>query len=187
MPTRIIEIIDSVDKCQLKLRDISSIENAPYAALSYCWGGEQVVKCTTDTINTWLIEIPFGILPKTIQDSVTVCRRLAIRYLWIDSLCIVQDDTPEKSFEIAQMPHIYRNARLTIAAARARTVREGFLHHRTATEHIQDIFELPYCGPGADGSITLFRTELGPEPIDERAWTLQERLLSPRTLEFGVR
>jgi hypothetical protein len=116
-----------------------------------------------------------------------VCRRLGIPYLSVDRLCILQDDTLDKSFQIAQMHQIYRNASLTIAAAAARTVREGFLHQRTAAEHTQDVFELPYCGPDADGTITLLRTGSGPEPIDERAWTLQERLLPPKTFEFGTR
>lgn len=188
MPTRLIEIMDSSDDFTIRLRLTKGSESEPYIALSYCWGGAQAVKCMNSLIDQWLVSISRPLLPQTIQDSIIVCRRLGVRFLWIDSLCIIQDNASDKAYEIAQMPQIYRNATLTIAAARARNVHEGFLEERVAPRFIGEVFELPYiCPDNQLGSIILCRSGLMKEPLDERAWALQERLLSPRTLEYGTR
>ncbi len=71
--------------------------------------------------------IPIPSLSKSVQDAVLVCRRLGIRYLWVDALCIVQDDTDERQREAAQMHRIYSNSHLTIAAHAAVSSKDGFL------------------------------------------------------------
>jgi hypothetical protein len=172
----------------LRVREMQGCPGEPYAALSYCWGGDQPVKSTLALISKWRMGIPWERLPKTLQDALIVCQMLGIRFLWVDAFCIVQDDPHDKSVEIGQMPNIYRNSTVTIAASRASSVVEGFLGDRTATNFPDQVFELPYqCQNGQLGSITLIRTHIEPEPLDVRGWTLQERLLSPRTLEFGTR
>jgi hypothetical protein len=106
--------------------------------------------------------------------------------LWVDALCIIQDDQYNKTTEIAKMPYIYGNATLTIAATSSRTVEDGFLHQRAVTS--PTAFKLPYqCPENALGSVTIFILEITREPLDERGWTLQERLLSKRFLQFGSR
>lgn len=83
------------------------------------------------------------------------------------------------------MPSIYSNATVTIAASRAKSTTEGFLHNRPSPDAI---FELPCLCPGREiGSINLFPDPLGEEegePLDKRGWALQERLLSTRVLEY---
>ena len=69
-------------------------------------------------------------LPATMRDAVIVTEKLGIMNLWIDALCIVQDDTIDKAREIAQMPLIYSQAIVTIAASRASGVEKGFLHDK---------------------------------------------------------
>jgi hypothetical protein len=83
-------------------------------------------------------------LPKTIQDAVFIARKLGLQFLWVDALCIIQDEEEDKSKEITQMPQIYKNTYVTITAASARSSDDGFLQVRDVLcEHL-DVFKLPY-------------------------------------------
>ncbi|RYP78176.1 hypothetical protein DL771_000653 [Monosporascus sp. 5C6A] len=159
-----------------------------YAALSYCWGGDQVHKTTTENLPRYSLNVQWENLPKTIQDAVTVAAALDIEYLWVDSICIVQDDDDDKAREIADMPSIYNGATLTIVAATAKTAKDGFLHDRDPHTLMGSAFSLPFrCPDGRIGSVYL--SKIGSldfdEQIDTRAWTLQEAYLSTRLLRFG--
>jgi hypothetical protein len=130
--------------------------------------------------------IPYAQLPRTVQDAITICRNLKVRFLWVDALCIIQDDDRDRSQQIAQMPQIYRNGYITIAAASASDASEGFLHQRYSPNSETPAFTLPYVCPNSErGNITIFSLDRDSNPLDTRAWTLQERLLSPRMLEFS--
>jgi hypothetical protein len=192
MPTRLLEIEHFHDQTypRLRLRETFGREFAPYAALSYCWGGEQPITTTSQNINQHLIRINYTGLPKTIQDAITVASRLGLRYLWVDSLCIIQNDRQDKTFEIGQMPSIYSQARVTISASRASNVQEGFLQSRRQLnkDSPYPILEFSYCCQnGERGSIRLVPEvkEGSMEPLSKRGWALQERLLSSRVIEYG--
>lgn len=130
---------------------------------------------TMDTLNSRMVGLELHTLPQTIRDAVTITRGLGIRYLWVDVLCIIQDDKKDKTAEINSMGSIFKNASLTIVAAIARIVQDGFL--RIPECHLR--FLLP-SGDFANASLTLTNT-----PINYRAWTFQEEVLSPRILYFG--
>jgi hypothetical protein len=167
-----------------------------YAALSYCWGKQQTFMTTTATIATNLEGMPLSSLHGTIRDAVITTRKLGIPFLWVDALCIIQDCKDDKTAEISKMGDIYTNAILTISAAGANDCDEGFL---TARQGVKECYEeksreLQYlCPDGALGKMYLVATghdhlnDEHPESIYERAWTHQERLLSPRMLTFGRR
>jgi hypothetical protein len=70
-------------------------------------------------------------LAQTLRDAIDVTRKLGIRYLWVDALCIIQDNVTDKSREIERMGKVYKNATVTIAAASASRVSEGFLYPET--------------------------------------------------------
>ncbi|KAK7184485.1 hypothetical protein PSPO01_09519 [Paraphaeosphaeria sporulosa] len=186
VPKRLIEVLDSDGSDCLHLCETQHLAHSPYIPLSYCWGKDQTITSTKATISEWLRSIPYHRLPRTIQDAITVCRNLKVRFLWVDALCIIQDDDRDRPQQIAQMPQIYRNGHMTIAAASASDASKGFLYRRTAPNSETPAFTLPYvCPDSTRGSITIFCLDRTSKPLDTRAWTLQERLLSPRLLEFS--
>jgi hypothetical protein len=90
-----------------------------YFCLSHCWGPEQIITTTRTNLQAHKREIPLNSLPKTFRDAVLLTKRFGIAYIWIDSLCIVQDDNNDWKIESAKMERIYREAQLTIAATRS--------------------------------------------------------------------
>ncbi|KAG7293884.1 hypothetical protein NEMBOFW57_003944 [Staphylotrichum longicolle] len=194
LPSRLVEISKpaDADHFELRLRETRNSSRAVpehYAALSYCWGGLQPIISTGATIAQWKAGIPWDGLPQTLKDAVLVCHRLGVGLLWVDALCIVQDDHADQDNEIPDMPNVFRNSLFTIAASRAGNVGQGFLGERHGTDFPDDAFRLPYQCKGVvnRGSVVLIRIQIEAEPLDTRGWTLQERLLSPRTVEFGTR
>ncbi len=192
-PTRLIHIPRSPNH-QDRLRLMTETSRAgPYAALSYCWGPAAAaqMKTTKGTIARWSGELPWQEIPPTIQDAVRVTYQLGFRYLWVDALCIIQDDEEDKDREIPKMSAIYSDADITIVASRASSVQEGFLHRRRFKTPVA--FRLPFRSKrGQLGTIQLVMPQTGRwnanlEPLDTRAWAMQERLLARRALEFGTR
>jgi hypothetical protein len=179
MPKRLIEIArdktpENVNAgCRLRLHHPNSSKQPvePYMALSYCWGQDQQLKLAQDTIDSMSDEIMWQDLPQTIKDAVLVTQELQIRFLWIDSLCTIQDNAEEMSDQIAQMPEIYSSATVTILASRASSVQEG-LQNRKITRSPDLVFELPYrCPTGEFGSVVASFPPVGinheeEEPLD---------------------
>lgn len=188
-PTRLLDVEGTTDRDHVTLIETHGISVPDYACLSYCWGGLQpIVNSTTrkSPPEGWTISLHE--LPKTFRDAIHVLRRLGYRYVWIDSLCIIQDDLDDKEREINQMPHIYKGSSLTLCASTARSCDEGFIEPRL--EHSE--FQLPVSlSDNKTGTIYLDRILWFQPPIEEplgtRAWALQERLLSPRVIEYGWR
>ncbi|KAG4428191.1 hypothetical protein IFR05_016327 [Cadophora sp. M221] len=114
LPTRVL-LIDN--------NKVSLVETAGrsgrYATLSHCWGTSQPITTTRDTLDKRYADIGWSSLPHLFQDTIALTRELGIQYLWIDSLCIIQDDNVDWTRESAQMASIYRHAHLNIAATAA--------------------------------------------------------------------
>ncbi|KAK7687317.1 hypothetical protein QCA50_009823 [Cerrena zonata] len=168
-----------------------------YAALSYVWGGTQPNKTVTSNLNSYLNLIDVALIPKTIHDAIKSVHTFDLKYLWVDAFCIVQDDKQDKRREIAQMRRIFADAHVTIVASSAPTSDSGFLQDRPS--HYEKDTRLPFiCSDGRFGTVRLYpmsrNLEYNIEPVDQRAWCLEERLLSPRkfvyteqTLEYHCR
>ena len=127
--------------------------------------------------------------PATFRDAIFVTRKLGIRYLWKDSLCIIQRDSRDWEIESSRMGGIYRDAYLTIAASSASGDEEGFLKPRPlACSLIRVIF------PTGQSTQIYFRSEYyspywserehSTPPLASRRWCLQENYLSRRQLRF---
>lgn len=175
--------------------------------MSYCWGGPQEFQTTTSSLTNRKEDFLVTDLPKTIQDAVRVTQQLNIPYLWVDSLCIIQDDETDKLKEVAHMANIYKNAYITISAARASKVSEGFFknHSNPSTKLWKPLIPLSYSLPSkdaktlqqgielprsAEGTLWIYNesTDMAAtstDPVHSRAWCLQERVLSPRLLSYS--
>ncbi|KAI3559243.1 hypothetical protein CABS03_07562 [Colletotrichum abscissum] len=90
-----------------------------YATLSYCWGTSTPLRTTKATEEDFGVSIPENLLPKTFRHAIRLVRSLGISYLWIDSLCIVQDDQAEWELEASRMGDFYAGSLITIAASDA--------------------------------------------------------------------
>src|SRR3569833_241670 len=168
-----------------------------YAALSYCWGAKQTgYVTTTETISEITQAVSLALLSQTIQDAVTVVRKLGIQYLWVDALCIVQGQNQNADWtdEIQRMGYIYSNAYLTIGATSASAAAQGFLARRNRSGIPID-FKVSMNGR-CEGKVFLrgcsqiassFREDVEDSPLLQRAWVKQERILSRRMVDFSAK
>ncbi|KUJ18647.1 HET-domain-containing protein, partial [Mollisia scopiformis] len=101
-------------------------ENGEYATLSYCWGSYRGCITEQASYKDRSECIKFADLPKLFQEAVYVTRKLRIKYLWIDGLCIIQDSDADWQKEAAKMGEIYRNGQIRIAATVAKDPTESF-------------------------------------------------------------
>ena len=186
VPTRLLDV--GAGSEMIYLREVSAKSNSDYAALSYCWGGPQPIMTTVANLEKHMTRgIPVDGLPATIQDAITVARRLGLQYLWIDALCIIQDMDADKGREVGHMGQVYRTATITICASTAKAVTEGFLNSpRQAPEVMQKRLHLSDEIQGTIGWAIVYQVNTGEDhPLDGRAWTMQEYFLSPRRLVYS--
>jgi hypothetical protein len=87
-------------------------------------------------IKQYMRQVDSKKLPRTITDAVRCTQKLGLKYLWVDSLCIIQDSEEDQEKEIGRMSEIYKNSYVTISAAKAKSSVEGFLEPRTAVEEL---------------------------------------------------
>ena len=185
----------SVVLCELS--DFSGPQDG-FVALSHCWGIGQNFCTTRSNLEAHKAEILISQLPRTFKDAITVVRGLGLRYLWIDSLCIVQDDPEDWQQEAAKMASVYGNAHVVIAAARGSSDAEGFLGLRPPYDSVSLSPETKSPGsPAVELALHLRLPEsrswttlgvdaaVSEEPLGRRAWVLQERYLARRTLLYG--
>ncbi|POS80235.1 hypothetical protein DHEL01_v201360 [Diaporthe helianthi] len=186
LPTRVIDVTrDGLDPRLV----VTGGQRGHYAALSHCWGGLQLLQTKAATLARYQDNIPMHELPKSFKDAITIARKLQIPFLWIDSLCIVQDSEQDWHHEYALMSSIYRNSMLTISATGAVDGSRGCF----IPEAHSEIVQLPQTFSDTDGKAYVTGSRLGSYgmpwadkvasgPLFRRAWALQERCLSRRIL-----
>lgn len=190
LPSRILDLgTDQDDSSVIKLIECGGPAGprGEYACLSHCWGSTVLTKTTRESYKARASGILISDLPKTFRDAVTVSRRLAIRYLWIDSLCIIQDDLDDWAFESSRMTHVYSGAHVVLAANHAKNSSEGCFHDRdrpTTKITIPDVGTV-VAQLILPGSENFWSRGFEEEPLSQRGWALQERVLARRVLHFN--
>lgn len=210
LPKRVIDV-GPADNSKIRLVEHEGemgplcSEETGYVALSHCWGPKWTwpIRCVRATLSQFKDNIPFELLSNTFKDAIVITRRLGLRYIWIDSLCIVQDDSRDWEIQAAQMASIYDGAYLTIAATGSESGRAGCLGTRNLGPELiscQSSQGRPcevYARRAIDHSIfgvtgddmissggNVPREWSWDYPLHDRAWCFQERLLSTRILHY---
>ncbi|KAF1980018.1 HET-domain-containing protein [Bimuria novae-zelandiae CBS 107.79] len=172
-----------------------------YACLSHCWGEVQPIKTLKENIEPHKKEIRVEDLPRTFADAVNFVRRMGIRYIWIDSLCIVQDDTNDWEREAARMCDIYQNCVICIGAPGSASHSSGL--YSSNAVHIKRFSGSLGRKKYASQSPEIFAREPLDHhlladpfyvPVEEnahdpftlrfRGWVYQEHMLAPRFVNF---
>ncbi|KAI1190109.1 HET-domain-containing protein [Nemania serpens] len=204
IPSRLLRLYQNEDStlhAQIVGRDMeyhiptSEVSRKGFAILSYCWGGSQPIQLTRATLALGQ-GYPITILPKTLADAAWFTHQTGLEYLWIDALCIFQDDADDKGREIPRMRQYYGDATVTLCAASAETCSSGFLIDppppEDPTNYVFGPVELGVKTTSGEMSTIqavkeadYFNLHREREPIVRRGWTLQESLLSRRMLIFS--
>ena len=180
LPKRILDV-GTEDQNIMRLI-ASGDRRAHYIALSHCWGTAAPLTTTKATLSSRMSRIEMSDLPKLFQETVRVVRHLRIRYLWIDTLSIIQDDTQDWETEAAKMCQIYQDAFLTIAASAAEDCNSELICPFVPSSQGTYLNEDPLRFAVRVSDI---HSPKYLEPLDTRGWALQEDLLSRRMLYFG--
>ena len=174
----------------------------PYLALSYRWGSHPSENYVTTRANilTRELNIVEEELARTFQHAIHIARRLGVRYLWIDAICIIQDSTEDWLNESGKMGSIFANAQLTLVAAAGEDSEAGMFNNQSSFGNKAWDERLANRTLLAGSSVrsTLYfvcerlsrpptsRPHVSGGPLLSRAWCLQEDLLSARKLYYGV-
>lgn len=120
IPTRVIDVGSAHGKEEPRLL-ITGGNEGPYVALSHCWGRPSKERpfnrLEANHMRDTLAGISLSALPTNFQDAVLATRKLGLRFLWIDALCIIQDSHSDWEKEAAKMDQVYRHAQVTIVAS----------------------------------------------------------------------
>ncbi|KAI1750905.1 HET-domain-containing protein [Xylaria castorea] len=204
IPSRLLEIDD--EEHGLEIRLIESFEEdigtgTRFAALSHVWGdinASPPLRLLSSNLNQLKNSIQYSELPKNFADAAHVCARLGIRYLWIDSLCIIQDSRDDWREQAILMHLVYSHALITIVATSAISCHEGFLARNIdSVPSAKVAYSLSVAGDRStsDAGYLIIYDYDNPHDIwrmlaingskwNTRAWTMQERSLSTRMVHF---
>lgn len=189
MPTRVIDVGTEGGE-EPKLIETHG-RSGQWVTLSYPWGGAKPIT-TKATYADNLKEMPLSSLPPMFRDVVSTVRGMGFRYLWIDSICIIQGDADDWARECGRMAQVYEDSAFTIAACAASSPADPLIHSKPSIDRSPCAFEKEGIRFVASldnmieyGDISMPREQNS--TISTRGWCFQERLLAPRVLYLGSR
>ncbi|XPS69037.1 hypothetical protein M3J09_001318 [Ascochyta lentis] len=186
LPSRLIDVSNPYSPRLVIKHEITN-QAVRYTTLSHRWRPESMPKLLKANLEIFRKLIDPHILPPVFLDSVTLCHQLGINYLWIDALCLIQDDPIDRGHEIERMGTIYYHAFCNFSAKAAAERPVGLFVHSHPLSHTAfplsaerenqrfELYGYPLTSLSDTDNTTLKR----------RGWVLQERLLSARTIFFG--
>ncbi|CAG9980932.1 unnamed protein product [Clonostachys byssicola] len=193
LPTRVLDISGNLnDDIKLKVTEnhMKQIEDNKseheYATLSHCWGQDPIITLRQQNIDQFQDSIAMTALPLVFQQAIHVARKLGFVYLWIDSLCIIQDSEEDWRHESAFMGTVYSNSVLNIMATDSKDGTQGLFRERSPLDLQHCIVRAEWTGT-APQSFYIYDWMswddlIGRAPLNGRGW---ERILSPRVLHFS--
>jgi hypothetical protein len=196
LPKRVLDLGEDcpVDS-NLKLRETSTREYGRYVALSHCWQRDMILQTTEQTLARRKENIDFSGLSTTFQDAIVTCRLLGVRFLWIDSLCIIQNSKDDWEDQSSKMHIVYSGAFFTITMHGH--ARNPMIHHDIqissgsgAIVHVRRVALRTDLTRNLSPGPTRFSPSYLEPPneqwnrLSQRAWCYQERALSRRNLHF---
>lgn len=187
VPSRLIRLDNAVKDGTVSLvsRDTNPDQ---YCTLSHRWGRANCLKLTKSTLGLLKHGIWVSRLPRTFRDAFLVARKLGIRYIWVDSLCIIQDDPDDWLAEASEMHQVYSNSLCNINATRSMDSTGGLFTSRDVSIFEPCDVEIPWFDGGGTFRVMNFgawNTQVLEAPLNTRAWVVQEHFLAPRHLHFG--
>jgi hypothetical protein len=186
LPTRLIEVTLPDHSTNVRLYETHG-ETGQYACLSHRWIEGHTITTVLSNIDDRKKEIQWEALPKTFQDAITIVRKLGLRYIWIDSLCIIQgSDSDDWIKEAPKMASTYQQAYITISASYAVNKENGCFSTASPLDIGQRLDVTSISGRFEPYTV-YWRLPISHNafPLQHRGWVLQEALLSPRLLHFG--
>lgn len=201
LPTRLVKIWRPENQSTGLSARICETGNMPastrYVTLSHCWGKGVIFKLLQNNIEQLSQAIPIGQLPKVFQDAIYVSHELGIGYIWIDSLCIIQDSKEDWTYEAKRMGGVYSNGEFNIAATGYEDGLSGLFGERKALSliHIPMRAECEFIdaqyktqavfkGLYISASIEEWGSKVVFSPLNDRGWVAQERTLSPAVIHY---
>ena len=203
LPTRLLHLgVDGEGNGTVRLLTTGDLdeqgrENISYAALSHRWGHKKDFVATSVNVRDYQAAVPVAMLSKTLQDAIQACRDLGFAYLWIDCLCIIQDDHADWARESATMSQVYGFATCTIAAANSKHSSsgdggDGLFSRRNPLRVRPCLVPNPF-DTSSDRKflvrpsylLDIYDAEVRQSEWYSRGWVFQERTLSHRMLIFG--
>ncbi|CZR69604.1 uncharacterized protein PAC_19504 [Phialocephala subalpina] len=197
-PPRLLEVTN--DSIRL-VETLASHTYGGYATLSYCWGPNPSHLTLCDITYEDLYEgIRISDLPQTFRDATTIAKQFELKYLWIDSLCILQSgegSSEDWQKHVRLMSSIYSNCMVNIAATHASNANGGLFSVRDTRDVEPCLIDLvTHKTPVSEGAQAgletyvlvdrdLWHRTIVDSPLNSRGWVFQERLLAPRTIHFG--
>jgi len=179
LPTRLLELQKDGGVRLCPTSELSDSKDLKYVTLSHCWGKLSFTPLEKNTFSSFEQQVPSTALTKTFQDAISITRYLGLQYIWIDSLCIVQDDPDDWARESSLMSNVYGGSYLNIAAAGAADGSVGCFFERSPAWVCQSKRAKMFNSYLHHPDKTFLQS-----PLSLRAWCVQERFLPRRTLFF---
>jgi hypothetical protein len=184
LPKRVLDISPLDDRVFLY---ISKSEALHYATLSYCWGPSLPLKTLTANIVDHCKGIPLDAFTQTLRDGIRVAKAFGFKYLWIDALCIIQDDPLDWAEQAAAMTDIYHKCSLNISAEHSRDCNDGLIRRiRDYGCTVASLTSQATQLVAVTAPVSWHEDHLSESPLSKRGWVFQEALVSPASLRYTI-